>query len=760
MRPCVLKIPANLDLFTKLNEYALKYGPGSSEKYANLFREMQQNREVMNKIGGIKNLSSDQISQQKHILTSYINNLIIVKSKIIFGKESYNCKIDFKWSDVIKDKQWKSHNINFEYYSALYNLGVVYYMIGLETGTNSKEDKNIKKDAVNHFKKAVYIFRLLKDEAYAAISQDELPYDLYPTHLEYCEKLSLIAGQKYILQIAEITSKKEYSLHAKLLCGILDHYSKAYSLSNVSPNSYGGTSEFRNYLNNRIYFYKYLMYSKLKDDAMKKFDEKGQGFGEVLYFQGNAVQALVECQKNIKECGNHVNVQNFNKTLMQEQELGQDIYDKNNRLYRQPLPDPGSFKIEKKDLMNPLIPDDLFIGENKVKLKDKYNQLTSGLTSLVPQTTRDQIYNFRNKIDSYLRENISQCESEKTISFFINNLRVPKYLIERKKEGEKNIGKFPISLWEKINKIQQMGGSLGLNGKMQEIMNKSNFLINQCQHTLNSFQKEEADDNQQRQRYGNDCWIRKPSRDINYKYIGAIQNYIQNLQNTRKFDQQQSDDILNKAKYFEDLGYSKEKLENNIPGDKEGLEQLSEDEEKIKTEIDKLYQLSDQCMEIINPIYEYLNEDENIIPIFVQILEKKTTEEAVFKKFKEDYDTKIERLKEITENVKKQEDEISNAVQKYGQKLSGNNGYEISNEAKNYFNSLNEKVNSFMHIYEKVKKGENYYNGLYQKIEEIIRASNKWMTSKKKKKNVLIDAIKKGTIKKSYTSGTSSVFPS
>jgi len=165
-------------------------------------------------------------------------------------------------------------------------------------------------------------------------------------------------------------------------------------------------------------------------------------------------------------------------------------------------------------------------------------------------------------------------------------------------------------------------------------------------------------------------------------------------------------------------------------------------------------------MEIINPIYEYLNEDENIIPIFVQILEKKTTEEAVFKKFKEDYDTKIERLKEITENVKKQEDEISNAVQKYGQKLSGNNGYEISNEAKNYFNSLNEKVNSFMHIYEKVKKGENYYNGLYQKIEEIIRASNKWMTSRNEEKNVLIDAIKKGTIKKSYTSGTSSVFPS
>ena len=759
MRPSVLKNPINVDIFTKLNDFALKYGTSSLDKYTNLFREMQQNREVMSKIGTIKNPTSDQISQQRHILTSYINQLIVVRSKIIFGNLSYNCKIDFKWTDTIKEKQWKSHKINFEYYNALYNLAVVYYMIGLELGANSKEDKNIKKDAVNHFKKAVYLFRLLKNEAYLAIDQSELPYDLYPTHLEYCEKLSLIAGQKYILQIAEFTSKKEYLLQAKILCCILDYYNKAYSLSNTSPNSYGGSNEFRNYLNNRIYFYKYLMYSKLKDSAMKKFEEKGDGFGEALYFQGMAVQELIECQKTINECGNHVNIENFNKTLIQEQTLGQDLYDKNDRIYRQPLPQPGSIKIEKKDLMNPMVPDDLFLGENKTKLKDKYYQLSSGLDCLVPQMTREQIQKFRNRIDSYLRENIGQCETEKTIMFFIQNLRLPMHLIERKKEGDNNIGRFPIPLWEKINKIQKMGGSMGLSGKMQTIMNKSNYLINQLQHTLNTFKKEEADDNQQRQKYGNDCWIRKPSNEINFKYIGAIQTYIQNLQNTRKFDQKQNDDILKNAENFEILGYSKEKFENNIPGDKQGLNKLSADEEKIKNEISKLYQLSDQCMEIINPIYEFINEDENIIPVFVEILEKKTTEEAVYKKFKEDYDGKIEKLKQITEEVKKQKNEVSSMVQKYGQKISGNNGYGISDEAKKYFSQIEEKVNLFLHINEKIQKGENYYNGLYQKIEELIRASNKWMTSRSEEKNALIDAIKNGNIKKPYSSGKSSVFP-
>ena len=757
MRPCTLKHASNIDIFTKLNDFALKYGSGSIDKYTNLFREMQQNREVISKISTLKSLTSDQISEQKHILTSYINQLIVIKSKILFGKESYSCKIDFAWTDTIKENKWKSHKINFEYYNALYNLAVIFYMTGLEIGANSKEEKSIKRDAVNNFKKAVCIFRLIKDEAFSSIDQSELPYDLYPTHLDYCEKLSSIAGQKYILQIAEITSKNEFLLHAKLINNIVDNYAKAYSLSNTSPNSYGGSSEFRNYLNNRISFYKYLMYSKMKDNALKKFNEIGDSYGEALYFQGMGVQELINCQQTIKDCGSHVNIENFSNTLLKEQALGQDLYEKNEKIYHQPMPKPGSIKIEKKDLMNPTLPEDLFIGENKKKFKDKFNQLNAGLDTLVPQSTREQIHNFRNKVDSYLRENIGQCETEKSIIFFIQNLGLPMHLIERKKDGEKSMGRFPIPLWEKINKIQQMGGVMGLNGKMQGIMNKSNYLINQCQHTLSSFKKEEADDTQQRQKYGDSCWLRKPSNEINFKYIGAIQNYIQNLQNTSKFDKKQQDDIIKMAKDFEVLGLSKEKLEKNIPGDKSGLNKLSADEETIKNEITKLYNLKDQCMDIINPIYEELNNDENIIPIFVSILESKTTEEAVFKKFKEDYDSKIQKLKEITEEVKKQKNEVSKVVQKYGLKISGNNGYGISDEAKQYFNNLEQKAQSFLHILEKIQKGENYYNGLYQNIDETIKASNKWMISRNEEKKTLIDAINKGQIRPNKSS-TSSFF--
>ena len=318
-------------------------------------------------------------------------------------------------------------------------------------------------------------------------------------------------------------------------------------------------------------------------------------------------------------------------------------------------------------------------------------------------------------------------------------------------------GKFPPQLWEKIYKIQKIGGSLALNGMMQTIMNKSNFLISNLQKTLNSFKKEEADDNYQRQRFGND-WVRKPSSAINIKYIEAIQNYIKNLQNTRKFDEKQRDDILNSAKDFEILGLSKAKLEADIPGDKTNLNKLSADEEKIKNEIINLYNLSDQCMEIINPIYEELNEDGIIIPSFIEVLGKKTTEEAIYKKYKEEYEKKFVSLKELTEQVKKQKNVVNNLVQKSGYSQAGGNKYGLSPETMNYFKDIDTKANLFMTMYEKVKKGENYYNGLHQKIEEVIQSSNKWMISRNEEKNVLIEAINKGPKMGGYVSGPPSSF--
>ena len=217
MQPTHFKKTANIDMYSKLESYVLSnYSMGMlSDSVDNFFRDIKQNREVICKL--TKNTSSvDQLTQHRLILTNYLNEILTLKSKMTFGKQSYSCKIGFVWTDTIANEEWKSYNIYFEIYNCLYNLGVIYYILGNNLAKTAKDDKNKIKESVNNYKHAYSIFDRLRHEAYSAISTKELPYDLYPSHLNYCAKLCIIFGQIEIIKVAQFTSKKEYSLQAKL----------------------------------------------------------------------------------------------------------------------------------------------------------------------------------------------------------------------------------------------------------------------------------------------------------------------------------------------------------------------------------------------------------------------------------------------------------------------------------------------------------------------------------------------------------------
>lgn len=81
------------------------------------------------------------------------------------------------------------------------------------------------------------------------------------------------------------------------------------------------------------------------------------------------------------------------------------------------------------------------------------------------------------------------------------------------------------------------------------------------------------------------------------------------------------------------LGLSKNSLQNKIPV-KTDTSALKNSEEAIalRKELDKIELLSEKAMEIIDKVFHMLN-DSNIIPQFINVLKKKTTEKAVKIKF-------------------------------------------------------------------------------------------------------------------------------
>ena len=124
---------------------------------------------------------------------------------------------------------------------------------------------------------------------------------------------------------------------------------------------------------------------------------------------------------------------------------------------------------------------------------------------------------------------------------------------------------------------------------------------------------------------------------------------------------------MDNARFFEELLLPREQLLNKIPKREELEEKEIPEEREIREAIQKLYELGDKCMGIIKPIFNELNDDSHIVGQFIEVLAKKTTEQAIYDKFKEIYEQKFVELKPISDQVRQQKDVVDQLVQKNSQ---------------------------------------------------------------------------------------------
>ena len=109
----------------------------------------------------------------------------------------------------------------------------------------------------------------------------------------------------------------------------------------------------------------------------------------------------------------------------------------------------------------------------------------------------------------------------------------------------------------------------------------------------------------------------------------------------------------------------REKLSENIPEEDEiKEEEIKPEEKEVKDEIIKLYELKDKCTNIIKPIFDRINDNSIIITQFMEVLAKKTTEQIIFERNKNIFQSKFNELKNITEEVGKQEGIINEVLKK------------------------------------------------------------------------------------------------
>ena len=738
MKPVKLKTSEEKDLNTIFRDYVSKnYGEQAfTPNLQSYFSSFNQNRNVISHSKDNEH-SINILKTTLQISIQYLNQIIALKTKMIFGKENYCCTIDFCWTDTIKGNMWHSNDINFEYYNILFNIACLYFRLGYEKSLLQNINKQLRKEAIKDYKHSLYLFEILKKEAHKKIAREELPIDLWPEYCEYFSTLCIIYGQIEIVKIAEETSPNDFSVRGKLILGICENYIKAYQLSKKEPTNFGGDENFRNYLLNRCNYYKGMMFKKYSEISKQKFDNTGQGFGEAVLYQQLCVSELTQCQKTINSCSVQVDVNLFNALLEEEKKNEKILTDLNNRVYHQYLPNPNTLNFESKILLVPLNVDEIYIGENANKYKNDPRVFCEDLNNLTTKEIKQMLTNYKNTMQNFLKDFINKYENEKTIEIFIKSLNLPNNLSCKKEINIDSGGNnsIPPHIWDKILKIQQIGGTKALSNKLKNILNKSSDLLSKLQNILIPFENEEKDDATNRKTFGN-LYNIKPSNIANKTYVQAIKNNISNINQSMSFDQKEKNIIIENAKNFEILLNTKENLEKKIPNSQ--TNQKKEEEIKAREEILKLYKLGDECSNIINPLLKTLENEGNIISQFALVLSNKATEYSVTEMNKEKYMSKLQGLKKLNEDIKVQKKNVMDAVSKLPESTLFP---DINNTPAKYFEDLEKNANKFLEELNKLNKGENYYNSFEQKINKLSNDGNLWLENRKKEKQKIISNL-------------------
>ena len=728
MQPIILKTTKPINYDGKLKEYLIKnYDAELPENIKNFIGELQQNQSVLNKMGEVApNL--DTLKVNREIVLNYINQLNLLRQKMSFGKENFSIKIEFIWKDIFKRSKWTSYNINFELYNAMFNLATIHYLIAYHMEKDNNNEESYLKEITTNYRNAMAIFDLIKNEIAQKIPQKEIPYDLETSYLEYCCKLCEIHGQLNLIKMANQKNTK-LDLIAKLTLGVSNLYKEAAGYFNSDILKKYVDNDFKNFLLNRSNYYYGQMFLRYFDNEMKKFNEIGEGYGHAIAYLFNAVEQFQECSKNAKKLTKFIDVFELEKLVEKLTNQGKEMFDKNERIYRSLIPDLKDAKYESKKMITPLMPNDLF--------KTQFN-----LDSLVPREVKLMIQNYKEKLMNFITEKLNSSETPDTIDNFINNFNLPKKFTVGSEENEKVSYEIPNDLWNKICQVQQLGGTVQLSSTIEGIMHKTGEMLYRLDQGLQMLSNEVAEDNKYRQRFQNQ-WIRKTSNELNINYVNTIQKYIANLHQTKQYDLKEKDDIVNNIKNFEMLSLPKEVLNEKIPASKtEKPKPLTKDEQSVRDSVQTLLKLKDECFKIINPIFEKLNDESQIVQSFVDVLAKKTTEQAIFEMSKSEYELKFVELEKLSDIIKKDKNTLEENIHKIANELAQPQKPEqYPKEVNDFFKQLFNYCNLYMQKSEKLRKGKDYYTGLEMKINDVLNATNQFVQKRESEKEALIQSI-------------------
>ena len=736
MRPTTFKVSKCLNFQTTFNEYIIKnYGTQAvNDKVKGFINSLQQNQNALANLSAVAG-NSTFYKKNKELFITYLNQLLLLNTKIPFGNDNLSVKINFQWTDIFKKGFYSSTDFFFEFYNTLFNFGVLLYSLSFYLEKeNGEKDENLLKEIGKNYQQAIWIFEKIKEEGATKFSKEQTPLDFSFTSLEYFTVMCKIRTQLILLTIAN-QKNSSFDVQAKLTQGVSVLFKQAYKLANEQPIAKYGDSAFVQYLQYNGSYYDAMVFFKLRDKYMAEFNTKGTGYGQVIVYEKKAIEKLIECTSIIKKNTKFINIDDIKAEISKEQASLKTMEYNQEKIYRAYT----NFELEKVDILI------MAKGQQppEIDLTGTSN-INNDLDSLIPKEVKEMITHYKDLMMTFIGQNIDHLQNDKKIKAALSAINLPPQILENTDMKDIHSVEINDDMWARIVDIQKREGIVGLMDKIQDIEKISVDLEEKLRQTLGFLVNEEKEDAFYRNKFGDVKWIRDPSTKINPSFIGAIQKYILSLNQSRPYDQRKKADIFECTKFFEIFGLSRNDINLKIPGNAntESNTQLSEKEKEVKMKVDEVNILSEACKRANENIFKFLNDDVNLVPSFVDVINNKATELAVLENNKVKIQPLFEDLIKLSEEVTSKLEQIQEMVNN----LEKNPIYEnrkkmINTQVEEFMKNLDNYINMYNSKYDELTKGLNYYLKLKNKIHEVINGAYRYLNRRGEEKVYLLQII-------------------
>ena len=221
-----------------------------------------------------------------------------------------------------------------------------------------------------------------------------------------------------------------------------------------------------------------------------------------------------------------------------------------------------------------------------------------------------------------------------------------------------------------------------------------------------------------------------------------MNDYKNKLGLAHNCDQATKNDITNNMRYFELLALPRESLNKKIPkkADPSAMNNCKE-ATALRKDLDDFDLQTAKCMEVINKIFALLNED-NVAPQFIQVLQKKTTEIAIFDQNKEKYNQMFGELGTITQEIRNLKIGIQ-AKNEVFLRIK-NEQFKPDMQNEEFFKNLDSYCQLFHTKEIQLQQGLNFYKQFDTKLNELNRNITDFLMARDLDKNQLIKSLTSG----------------